>query len=148
MCNFIRNAFVMAGAAFASLTMAAGPGQSAGMSLGEFEYMNSCAACHGAKGQGDGPIAKFLETQTLPVLTTLQQNNGGVFPVQQIYQIIEGSEDVSVHGARDMPVWGQRYRARVNDSGEDFDFGPAETEAYVRTRILALIEYLSTMQEE
>ena len=27
-----------------------------GMTLGEFEYQNSCVACHGISGKGDGPV--------------------------------------------------------------------------------------------
>jgi cytochrome c1 len=115
------------------------------MSLGEFEYRNSCSACHGPKGDGDGPLAQYLTIQTLPQLSMLQKNNGGVFPVQRVYSVIDGTADVAAHGNRDMPVWGQRYRARI-DPETDFEFGPEETEAYVRTRILALIEYLSTIQ--
>ncbi|WP_205123492.1 cytochrome c family protein [Marimonas lutisalis] len=117
------------------------------MTLGEFEYKNSCVACHGSEGEGDGPIAQYLNVQTLPQLSMLQKNNGGVFHVQRVYAIIDGTEDVAVHGGRDMPVWGQRYRARL-DPVEDMNFGPIETEAYVRTRILALIEYLAAMQVE
>lgn len=144
----MSRASLVAVAATAGLLAISASAHAAGMTLGEFEYLNSCAACHGAKGEGDGAIVQYLATQSLPSLTMLQKNNGGVFPVQKVYGVIEGSEDVTVHGARDMPVWGQRYRARVNESDEDYDFGPEETEAYVRTRILALIEYLSTIQAE
>ena len=33
------------------------PGVAAAQSLGEAEFMNSCAACHGADGTGQGPMA-------------------------------------------------------------------------------------------
>jgi hypothetical protein len=66
-------------------------------------------------------------------------------PVTKAYSIIEGTVDVRVHGSRDMPVWGNRFRTRVKyDRNEGFS--PADTDEYVTTRILALIEYLSTMQ--
>lgn len=113
------------------------------MSLGEFEYRNSCAQCHGKSGKGDGPVASSLK-KTPADLTTLQKNNGGVFPVTRVYSIIEGTADVRVHGPRDMPVWGNRFLARA-ENDED-SFSAAEAKEYVTTRILALIEYLSTMQ--
>ena len=69
----------------------AGSAQSQSMpeTIGAFEYMNSCAACHGANGKGDGTIAPYLNV-ALPDLTKLQANNGGVFPVTRVFQIIEG----------------------------------------------------------
>jgi len=114
------------------------------MSLGEFEYRNSCAQCHGVSGKGDGPVASSL-TKNPPDLTMLQKNNDGVFPVANVYSIIEGNADVRVHGSRDMPVWGNRFRGRIKD--EEFEnFSPADSREYMTTRILALIEYLSTIQ--
>ena len=114
------------------------------ISLGEFEYRNSCAQCHGLAGKGDGPVASSL-TMAPTDLTVLQRNNGGVFPVTKAYSIIEGSADVRVHGTRDMPVWGSRFRARFDDD-EYESFSGTDTEEFVTARILALIEYLSTMQ--
>lgn len=78
------------------------------ISLGEFEYRNSCAQCHGASGKGDGWLAEFLNTTTTD-LTVLQKNNGGVFPVNQLYKTIDGTEEVRIHGPREMPTWGYRF---------------------------------------
>ncbi len=111
--------------------------------MGEFEYMNSCAACHGADGKGDGSIAGFLNT-ALPDLTQLKAKNDGFFPVSKVYGIIEGGPDAGPHGTRDMPAWGTRYRIRA-DNDPDFIF---DSDEYARFRILALIEYLSTIQTE
>ncbi|WP_212524811.1 c-type cytochrome [Actibacterium sp. MT2.3-13A] len=119
----------------------------AGMTVGEFEYTNSCASCHGAKGDGDGPLASFFAAGGVPQLSLLKKNNGGVFPVSRVYEMVEGTADVRAHGGRAMPVWGDRYRARA-DPSLDPDFGPADVESYVTFRILALIEYLSTLQAE
>ena len=60
-------------------------GQADGLSIGEAEYMNSCAQCHGPAGKGDGVISGFLNTK-LPDLTQVQKNNGGVFPVSRSTQ--------------------------------------------------------------
>ncbi|EPX85155.1 c-type cytochrome [Salipiger mucosus] len=139
--------FASIATAGAVTTLAVGAAQAADMTLGEFEYQNSCVACHGEGGKGDGPIAGFMSEQTVADLTVLQKNNGGVFPVQRVYETIDGTMGMAAHGARDMPVWGQRYRARAAAT-QDYAFGPEETEEYVHTRILALIEYLSTVQVE
>ena len=34
--------------------------ESAQIKLGQMEYVGSCAACHGANGKGDGPVAEVL----------------------------------------------------------------------------------------
>ena len=123
--------------------------QVSSMELGEFEYLNSCAQCHGVSGMGDGPVAQHL-TQSPADLTVLTTDNGGVFPVKRMYDVIEGTADIGVHG-REMPLWGNRYRERaalVEDLEADFPFDPAvHTEDYVRARILSVIEYLSTLQK-
>lgn len=111
--------------------------------LGEFEYMNSCAVCHGIDGDGKGPLADRLNVAP-PDLTRLQQNNGGVFPVSATFATIEGVDEIGAHGVREMPVWGQRYRERAD---EDPDFAPADVAQYSKMRILALIEYLSQIQQ-
>ena len=114
------------------------------ISLGEFEYRNSCAQCHGASGKGDGWLAEFLNTTTTD-LTVLQKNNGGVFPVNQLYKTIDGTEEVRIHGPREMPTWGYRFFSRSwND--EEASFTDEDNREYAKTRILALIEYLSTIQ--
>ena len=111
--------------------------------LGEFEYLNSCAACHGADGKGQGSIAGYLNT-ALPDLTQLQAKNDGVFPVSLVFGVIAGGPEVSPHGTRDMPAWGKRYVTRA-EADPEFIEDPAE---YSRLRVLALVEYLSTLQAE
>jgi mono/diheme cytochrome c family protein len=136
-----RNA---AGLAAFTLALSSQAGaQTLSTDLGEFEYMNSCASCHGAEGAGNGPLADLLNTAP-PDLTTLQAANGGVFPVSQAYAIIDGSADVGAHGSREMPAWGMRYMERA---GESADMAPGAVDEYPRMRILALIEYLSTIQK-
>ncbi len=117
--------------------------QASSMTLGEFEYKNSCAQCHGDSGKGDGPYASNLKTAPSD-LTVLQKQNNGVYPVAKVFSIIEGTTDVRMHGPRDMPLWGRRFRTRVTESEEEFSrLDPNE---YATTRILALIEYLATLQ--
>jgi mono/diheme cytochrome c family protein len=118
-----------------------------GMTLGEFEYQNSCVACHGVAGKGDGPVTDFLSGAVPPDLTVMQKNNGGVFPVSAVYEMIDGSDVASVHGTRDMPIWGTRFRERITEAN-DPNFSPSEREVYAGTRVLALIEYLASIQTQ
>jgi len=119
--------------------------QAQDMTLGEFEYQNSCVACHGVSGTGDGPVTDFLSGAVVPDLTVLQSNNGGVFPVTAVYEAIDGSDVASAHGTRDMPIWGSRFRQRASDAS-DPHFSASGSEGYANTRILALIEHLASIQ--
>ncbi|SPH25088.1 hypothetical protein DEA8626_04124 [Defluviimonas aquaemixtae] len=116
------------------------------VSIGGAEFMNSCAQCHGPGGKGDGVIAGFL-TKSAPDLTALQSSNGGVFPVSRVYAIIDGSEAAGAHGSSQMPAWGMRYNAKA-PRALGWEYSTADQEAYVRGRILALIEHIATLQEE
>lgn len=114
-------------------------------SIGEHEYRTNCAQCHGESGKGDGPYGVNLKKAPSD-LTVLQKNNRGVFPVGYVYSVIEGSADVGLHGPRDMPLWGTRFRVRAMGGNEEEAMSREESKEYARIRILALIEYLSTIQ--
>jgi mono/diheme cytochrome c family protein len=116
--------------------------------FGELEYKSSCAACHGPKGKGDGPYMKWL-IKPATDLTTLAKANKGVFPLQRVYEIIDGrgSTDIGPHGSREMPIWGARYSAEAIGYFAYAEVpGPFDSEALVRARILALAEYLNRLQ--
>lgn len=131
----------------AGVLVSVGATQAQEITLGEFEYQNSCVACHGLSGKGDGPVSDFLSGAVVPDLTVLQSNNGGVFPVTAVYEMIEGSDTVSAHGTRDMPIWGNRFRRRASGENDpDPHLLGMSSERYAKTRILALIEYLASIQ--
>jgi mono/diheme cytochrome c family protein len=112
---------------------------------GRGEFLRSCASCHGTSGTGDGPVAKSLSTPPAD-LTRLAEANNGVFPIARVYEVIDGRIERLVHGTRDMPVWGDRYSQEMT-SRESGGFTSKEmAEAVVRTRILALVEYISTLK--
>jgi len=108
--------------------------------MGKREYDNNCAACHGSSGKGNGPYAELLR-KSPPDLTMMAKRNGGVFPMSRAYEVIEGAG--VGHGTRDMPIWGQDYSVKAAEYYMDVPYNP---EAYVRTRILALVEYLNRLQ--
>ena len=112
------------------------------LDIGQADYEEKCAVCHGLDGKGKGSFAALL-TVPVPDLTTLAQRNGGVFPHQRVYRIIDGREEARGHGPGDMPIWGQDYLARADKAF--FGYG-LNREVFVRSRILALIDYLHRLQ--
>lgn len=110
--------------------------------FGKREYDSNCATCHGLTGKGDGPYKPFL-TKSPTDLTQLSRKNAGIYPFHSVYAIIDGRQDVAGHGPRDMPIWGSAYSLKAAASNIDVPYSP---EGYVRTRILALTEYISRLQ--
>ncbi len=104
---------------------------------GRATYEQYCASCHGAEGQGNGPVASVL-TVAPADLTQLRIRHGGSFPTDSIYAYIDGRADVQAHGTRQMPVWGNIW-------GES-ETAPA-SEQEVDLRIRELVEYIRSMQE-
>lgn len=137
--NVIRTGAILTG-----LIMICASGFAAGqakLDFGKREYDSNCANCHGPKGKGDGVYKGFLNKSPTD-LTTLAKQNNGVFPVQRVYEVIDGRKEVGAHG-RDMPIWGADYKGKA--AGDFMDI-PYDPELYVRTRINALIDYLNRLQ--
>ena len=109
--------------------------------FGKREFEANCASCHGNSGKGNGPLVELLR-RSPPDLTLLAQRNQGVFPINRLYEVVEGG-NLPAHGARDMPVWGRAYR--IEDAQYYMD-GPYNPDVLVRTRLLALLEYINRLQ--
>ena len=75
---------------------------------GKMSYESSCAACHGENGKGNGPVSAELRTKPSD-LTLITQKNGGVFPAEVLYRIIDGRRTIRAHGNYEMPVWGSMF---------------------------------------
>ena len=81
-----------------------------------------------------GPLAGELRREP-PDLTRFSERNGGVFPSQRVYRIIDG-RDVAAHGDRTMPVWGDAFKSAYGGSGE----------SAIQERIDALVKHLESLQ--
>jgi mono/diheme cytochrome c family protein len=121
--------------------------------IGKSEFQSSCASCHGTDAKGNGPVSDQLKIPP-PDLTMLAKNNNGVFPTNAAYEIIYGLKTIPAHGTREMPIWGYRFYPMTN-LPHDVDlscwkmFGPDQgSDAVVRTRILAVVDYLSRIQQK
>jgi mono/diheme cytochrome c family protein len=134
----------MMGAVLTVLTLVApASAPAADRSLGQLEFESKCASCHGADAKGGGWMTKYLSHRP-PALTQLAKNNGGVFPTDYAYRVIEGKKEVELHGPRDMPVWGAVIPAQVERQNLGQCVSDEDT---VRRRIHAMIDYLSQLQE-
>jgi mono/diheme cytochrome c family protein len=130
-------------------------GWAQGLDEGKTEFLSSCAPCHGTDGKGKGPVSAELKG-TPPDLTVLAKKNNGVFPVAAVYEMIDGRKSVSAHGTGEMPIWGFRYRASVRmnvaptvaPTSEVNRILSRNVEFIVRSRILALVDYLNRIQEK
>jgi len=110
------------------------------LTAGKQEFQRNCAICHGISGTGDGPIVKLLKQKPAD-LTQLNKKNNGEFPFWSTYRMIDGREPIDGHGGREMPIWGDRFRAETGSLQQG-------AEAVVRGRILEIIVYLQSLQEK
>jgi mono/diheme cytochrome c family protein len=131
----------------------AGAVQAEDLGAGKLEFQSWCASCHGTDAKGNGPISDQLKIPPAD-LTTLAKNNNGVFPTNAVYETIDGRKTISAHGTREMPIWGDRFNPiynlphNVDPFYDSLDPSRELREVVVRTRILAVIDYLSRIQQK
>ena len=106
---------------------------------GELEYQNACAICHGVDARGNGIMSRYLTVKPTN-LRQLRLTPGGAFPFWEVYRKIDGQFEIRGHGTRDMPIWGDRFRAQAGGDAKS-----AQSQA--AGRILSLVFYLQYIQE-
>ena len=121
--------------------------------VGKSEFQSSCASCHGTDARGKGPVSDQLKIPPHD-LTMLDKSTNWVFPTNAIYESISGLKAVPAHGPREMPIWGERFNPIVKlphyvDPSYWKMAGPEQNpEVVVRTRVLAVVDYLSRVQQK
>lgn len=98
-------------------------------------YRTYGAVCHGLDGKGNGPAAPALK-QALPDLTLLTKKSNGQFPSFRVSNIIQGDAEITAHGSKEMPMWGDAFR------------NLRRYEPVVKLRIHNLTEYIESLQEK
>jgi hypothetical protein len=132
---------------------------------GKAEFLSNCATCHGIDGRGSGPLAARLKSSP-PDLTLLAKKNHGVYPSDEVYQMIDGREGARNHRGMEMPIWGCRHesphvplrrahgkkamlrnkvRAPTVESLLDL---PCDSESAIKARILSIVDYLGHIQQK
>jgi len=113
-----------------SFGVLAGCVQETGVPDGGLAFAQDCAGCHGADGKGG----------IGPNLTTLAQNNGGVFPREAVMATIDGLNRPP-HFATAMPEFG------AGDLGEAVIVEtPDGLGTPTPVRLIALADYLERIQ--
>ncbi len=109
--------------------------------MGKKLYNQNCSTCHGENADGNGILAPFLTVQPKD-LVTIKEQNDGQFPFLKVFQIIDGRTLVPLHGGNEMPVWGSAFTEE-----REGIYGVYGSEPFVRARIVALTEYLQSIQK-
>lgn len=104
------------------------------LGAGRALYLEHCAACHGADAKGGGPVAASLKGPVAD-LTRLPQKDGA-FDEARIRTSIDGTQAVTAHGTREMPVWGKVLAKS----------GAKRGEGWAQADIWTLIQYLKSIQ--
>lgn len=108
--------------------------------IGAETFATLCVVCHGTTGTGDGEFADILTVKPTN-LTTLAAKNNGEFPYLKVLRTLDGRTTVRAHGVA-MPVWGDVFKAEIGDSA-----GPYGAELLIRARIVALVDYIESLQK-
>ena len=105
---------------------------------GKRDFDELCAQCHGATGTGEG---RTLTEANPPDLTLLSRRNGGKFPFEHVNRIVDGREMTESHTRAAMPFWGQVLQTPEHEN-------TPESNAEVKARILAIVEYIRSIQKK
>ena len=108
------------------------------LSEGGAIYMQSCAACHGAEGRGNGPVAAAL-LKSPADLTRLSLQHRGRFPREDVVAVVSGERNVLEHGTREMPVWSQHFAPTTSGA-------TGIAAVYARRRLDLLTGFLESIQ--
>jgi hypothetical protein len=131
--------------ALAALISQAAPASAASDSARE-DFLALCADCHNADARGNGPLTKNL-TKIPPDLTRIRERAHGVFDEKAVYDWILGLKMTQSQGSREMPIWGDWLMDEAVEDSTSLDAAKT-AEKEVEQRIMAIVEYLKTLQVE
>jgi hypothetical protein len=138
---------------------------------GQIEFLLNCAGCHGTDAKGSGPESAKLHAKPVD-LTLLAKRNHGRFDPGAVYQTIDGRNARLSHHSAEMPIWGCRHQtplptlpattkrkhkipkrilSQMKGHKDELDSLldlRCDSEAAIRERLLAIVSYLSLIQEK
>ena len=138
---------------------------------GQIEFLLNCSRCHGSDAKGSGPDSAKLHITPVD-LTLLAKRNHGRFDPGAVYQMIDGRSARFSHHSAEMPIWGCRHQtqpptlptttkrkkkipkrilSQMRPHQDELDSLldlPCASEAAIRERLLAIVGYLSLIQEK
>ena len=100
---------------------------------GKEMFATYCAVCHGVDGRGAGPAAAALKNRPTD-LTQLAAKKGGKYPGFLVTETLSGKA-IAAHGSKEMPVWGDLFRAL--ESGDN---------SFIQLRLVNLTSYVESIQ--
>ncbi len=100
-------------------------------------FQSYCVICHGKYADGKGNMADRLNTPPMN-LTTIAERRGGVFPDEEIANIIAGKDKVPGHSTGDMPAWWETFK-KSEDIKKDKE---------VQKKIDNIVAYLKAIQKQ
>jgi mono/diheme cytochrome c family protein len=126
-----------------ALLLAATPGAGAepapDVEQGHALYLRYCGSCHGAMGDGNGPVGSVLKVRPTN-LRKLGERYGRPLP-ESVLRSIDGREQVAAHGDRTMPVWGRSFILILEEPDQ-----PLPSESEVRAALQSILLYLDSIQ--
>jgi len=97
-------------------------------------FMDRCSACHGDDAKGNGPAVGALKVAPAD-LTLLAKRNEGTFPAERVRKMLGEWVDISAHGSREMPIWGDLFLPKS-----------AADQEIANERFKKLVTYLESIQ--
>ena len=107
---------------------------------GQAAFLESCSACHGEDGTGNGPLAAGLNPHPAD-LTTISARNGGTFPRDRVMSTIDGF----ARGAHFSPAMPEFGRTDLGDTVVVEETPGVGTP--IPEKLLALADYLESIQQ-
>ncbi len=125
------------------LLLRCAPSAFAAGSSAKTDYLHYRARCHGSDGKGNGPDTDEVAGYQALDLTRISKKDSGEFPRQYLYDVIDGAKRVPEHQDWNspMPLWGMVFQLK----GHEYS---ADSEANVKRRVSALVDYIESLQEK
>ena len=98
---------------------------------GKATFRETCAACHGDGGKGNGPAEDAMKNR--PTNLTMLARQKGAFRAPDVEASIKGTSQVVAHGSPGMMVWGALFLADANGNQSKADARISDLVAFIQS---------------